>query len=134
MDCLIQSEGWAAGDDARTHDTTRQNSEVRLTSIGDRNVTVKFMGPACISKIVRVGVILTFVTFAIGVSLSFPIQLYTVPSTLTFPRQPTSGPWRFVRRQIAYDRHEKLTVCVQNFGHALESGCEPFVETSQVLR
>lgn len=52
-------------------------------------MTVTFIGPACIVKIERVGVIWTFVTFPLlGGPTSPPIQLYVKPSTLIFPAHP----------------------------------------------
>ncbi len=68
---------------------TRSKSESVRTSIGERYVTVTFIGPACIVKIERVGVIWTLVTFPLlGGPASPPIQLYVKLSTLIFPDQP----------------------------------------------
>ena len=53
-----------------------------------------FIGPACMTKMVRVGVIWMFVMFASS-DPSLPIHRYVVPFTLILPSQPMVdfGPW-----------------------------------------
>ena len=60
------------------------------TSTGLRKVMVMFIGPACMTKMDRVGVIWMLVTFAFPETpdASFPIHWYVVPSTLILPAQP----------------------------------------------
>lgn len=58
--------------------------------MGERKVIVKFMSPACMVNIERVGVICMSVTVALrGAESSWPIQEYVWPSTLTLPTHPT---------------------------------------------
>ena len=62
----------------------------QLTSIRDKKVTVRFIGPAVITYIVRVGVNWMFVileTFC-WTTPSSPIHEYDTPSILTIPCHP----------------------------------------------
>ena len=60
--------------------------------MGDRNVTVIFIGPAVITYIDLVGVICTFVTGIVKLELlrgaSTPSQEYEILSTLMLPAHP----------------------------------------------
>ena len=71
-----------------------------LTSTGERNVIVRFIGPALIVYTDRVGVISTFDTVAtFGGAWPAPIQEYDVPSTRILPLQPRAT---YAIRMLAY--------------------------------
>ena len=63
-----------------------------LTSIGERKVIVRFIGPALIVYTDRVGVIIKFVIVAtFGTVWPAPIHEYGVPSTRILPLQPMAA-------------------------------------------
>ena len=84
MDCFTQSEGYWSSLCISNLDQYVIN--LALTSIGDRNVTFRFMEPACMMKMLRVGVICLEVKLQGSVKLSedpcSPSHLYVLPSIL----------------------------------------------------
>ena len=108
-----------------------------LTSIGERNVTVRFIGPAMMAKMDRVGVIWMLVTVpgVSGLPFGVPIHEYVLPSIRILPLHPRTDcihRHRYVAANMV-TRRKHTDEFDTNVGIRLDNGSLPAVLCSHAL-